>query len=135
MTRPTPLTLALALGLAFLATPALAANAEPQAAGAPAPAATAPRKIEGVVVQGKRRPRLTRCDDRDAACIAAVITELKTRYPEQLKVWCFRQKMDEMRGHMNAATLADPSDPAQGGAGYEVTKTPTIRMVCATAEK
>ena len=83
---------------------------------------------------GSVRPPLKKCGEKDAVCLAAVMTELKTRYPEQLKVWCFRQKMDEMRNHMNAAAMADPSDPAQGGAGYNVSQAAVIKTVCTQAK-
>ena len=86
-----------------------------------------------MVVEGKRRAPLKKCGEKDTVCLAAVMTELKTRYPEQLKVWCFRQKIDEMRNRMNAQVLADPGDPA-GGAGYNISQAAVIKTVCAEAK-
>ncbi|THD77002.1 MAG: hypothetical protein E7812_13645 [Phenylobacterium sp.] len=83
------------------------------------------------MVEGKRKP--PKCGAKDAVCIAAVITELKTRYPEQLKVWCFRQKMDEMRNALNAEAFAGPDNPG-GGASYNISQATVIKTVC-TATK
>jgi hypothetical protein len=118
------------LALALAAAPAAALAADPPAPAPPAAAAPAPpKKLEGVVVEGQRKP-FHKCSDRDAPCIAAVVAELKKRYPEQLKVWCFRQKMDEMRNAMNAEAYAGPYDP-NGGATAQFNRAPVIRQVCA----
>jgi hypothetical protein len=123
----------LLLALTLAAAPAAAPATDPPAPSA-APAASAPpKKLEGVVVEGQRKP-LHKCDSKDAPCIAAVVAELKKRYPEQLKVWCFRQKMDEMRDAMNMQTFASPSDPG-GGATAQFNRAPVIRQVCAPDPK
>ena len=88
----------------LIATPALAESAD-----SPAQPPATPKKLEGVVVTGKHKP-MRQCAEKDTACVQAVMTELKQRFPEQLKVWCFRQKMQEMRDSLNAATLY-PDDP------------------------
>ena len=125
----------LGLLLAACAMPTLADPAPPATAAAPDAAVPAqpPKKLEGVVVEGKRRQPTPKCGAKDAVCIAAVITELKTRYPEQLKVWCFRQKMDEMRNALNAEAFAGPNNPG-GDANYSIAQAKVIRTVCTTTK-
>jgi hypothetical protein len=77
--------LLLSLALATV-TGAARAQASPAAPAAQAPSAK-PKELEGVTVTG-RRPPTKSCSSRDDACIAAVVAELKARYPQELQKWC-----------------------------------------------
>jgi hypothetical protein len=109
---------ALVTGLAALML--IAAPAVARAADAPVP----PKKLEGVVVIGKPKP-MRQCAAKDTPCVEAVMAQLKQRFPEQLKVWCFRQKMQQMRDSLNAATLY-PDGPAT-----QLRQADVIKTVCA----
>ncbi|MBS0361147.1 MAG: hypothetical protein JSR98_07190 [Proteobacteria bacterium] len=75
--------------LLALALPALAqAQAQPTVdSTAPHVPAGASGTVSGVTVEGRKTPAKA-CGARDSTCIAAVVAELKARYPKQLQQWC-----------------------------------------------
>ena len=104
----------LAVAAAVLTVP-FAAMAQSPAPPAPLPA-TAPAKpgagahtVEGLTVTplSPSKP----CGSRDQQCIALVVAELKRRYPEQLKRFCFQRDMRAIRTQItNEDLLADLGD-------------------------
>jgi hypothetical protein len=83
------------------------------AAAAQAPPAT-PANVPGVTVTGKRLV-LKPCSERDKACIAAVIAELKARYPDQLASWCSTQDLVVMKKNLNPEMFTSDNLPALSG--------------------
>jgi hypothetical protein len=92
--------LAVFLVAALLAAPAaLAQPASAPAAPAaktPAPVPSDGHTVSGVTVEAPRLPT-KECNPRDRACINRVVAELRLRYPEQLKRFCFQREMRTMR--------------------------------------
>jgi hypothetical protein len=89
--------LALAAAILLAATTAGAQTASPAAAPS---APTAPKPAAGgVTVSGVTvTPSVPKpCGSRDKDCIATVVAELKTRYPEELKRFCFQRAMRSVR--------------------------------------
>jgi len=94
-----------------VAQPATTAQTAP--ATSPAPASTSPapipaagsRTLDGLTVVAPlpQKP----CSSRDKTCIAMVVAELKQRYPEQLKRFCFQRTMRSMRTQMVQDQLLD----------------------------
>ena len=107
----------------------------PPAGQTPPPPAKAPapgvKTVEGLTV----RPFPTKqCAPRDKACIAFVVAELKRRYPEQLRRFCFQRKMRAMRDTALFSDV-DPAsgEPAQLGASYRSAE--TLGAACAPDKK
>lgn len=80
-----------------------AAAAQTAAAGnaASTPAATAKPRADGDTLSGVTvTPLPTKpCGSRDTQCIAMVVAELKRRYPEQLKKFCFAEQTQAARNN------------------------------------
>ncbi|HEY8004577.1 MAG TPA: hypothetical protein VIE16_10135 [Phenylobacterium sp.] len=111
------------------------AASPPPAVQTPAPPGKAPatgaKTLEGLTV----RPIPKRgCLPRDKECIALVVAELKQRYPEQLKRFCFQR---EMRAMNNSVLFGDvdpaSGEPAQLGATYRPAD--ALRVACAPDKK
>ena len=86
-------------GAAQAQPPAAPAAAAAEAAPATKPASPGPKVVEGLTVVGKTAPAEP-CSSRDKDCIALVVAELKTRYPEQLKRFCFSREVRSVRSQM-----------------------------------
>ncbi|MBS0331607.1 MAG: hypothetical protein JSS35_02455, partial [Proteobacteria bacterium] len=66
----------------------------------------------------------------DKECIALVVAELKAKYPEQLKKFCFQSRMNVERQDMQA--LANGwCDNRENIAGCTHTVPPVIKLACA----
>jgi hypothetical protein len=71
----------------------------PSEAGLPVKArAAAGKTVDGltVVAPAVGKP----CGSRDRECVALVVAELKRRYPEELKRFCFQRQMRAMRSEV-----------------------------------
>jgi hypothetical protein len=123
----------LALAAAF-ALAAHGASAQPTTSAAATAAPTTPAAaksdttVSGVTV--KPLPR-KQCSPKDKDCIAMVMAELKDLYPEQLKKFCYQEKMNVMRQDMQANVNGWCGNPFRGSAAlchHEVS--PVIKQVC-----
>jgi hypothetical protein len=109
------------------APPAATMSAPPATAApaAPAPGAT----VSGVTVKGAPRKQ---CAPKDAECIAIVMAEVKELYPEQLKKFCYQQKMDVMRQDMQANIAGWCDGPGLGATAMcSHYVSPVVKKVCA----
>jgi hypothetical protein len=94
------------------AVPAATAEAKPPAGG---------NTVSSITVEGKANKPMTACSPRDKDCVAAIVAELKARYPQQLQKWCNhveeRAAMNSMmfmeinldRPHPNVAPYLPPA--------------------------
>jgi hypothetical protein len=110
---------ALFAGVAFAepatAPAATASAAQPSTAPTPAKASGVGAKtVEGLTVTGSAFPK-TECSSRDQACITMVVAELKRRYPERLKRFCFQRELRDMRNGTPAFGAEHP-----GGASLKI---------------
>jgi hypothetical protein len=127
---------ALALAVAVLAGAASAQAPGPTTPATPAgkPAPDKPgATVSGVTVQGGPRKQ---CAPKDKDCIALVMAQVKELYPEQLKQFCFQQKMDAMRQDMQANLAGWCNGP--GGGASEMCHhyvSPVVKQVCAPDAK
>jgi hypothetical protein len=124
----------LALAAALLTAAGSARARAPAATPAPAPAASsaAPTgaNISGVTVSPAPRKA---CAPKDKECIALVMAELKDLYPEQVKAFCFQQKMDVMQRDMQANMAGWCDDPKQGAAAIcNHYVPPVVKQLCAS---
>jgi hypothetical protein len=130
----------LALAAALIALAGVAA-AQPAAApqdtsAAPAAASKGGPTVSGVTVTPvPRKP----CKPKDTECIAIVMAQVKDLYPEQLKQFCFQQKMDVMRQDMQANIAGWCDGPGLGASEMcHHYMSPVVKKVCAappTAKK
>ena len=113
--------LATALLVLLLAAPAAAQPAKPASEGP---------TVSGVTVSpAPRKP----CAPKDKDCIALVVADLKRLYPEQLKTYCFQQKMTVLRRDMQAQAAGWCDGPI-GGASAICSHyvPPALKLACAT---
>lgn len=106
--------LAAALAASLACASAAAAQTAPPAPAPPA--AKAGSTVSGVTVEGRKSPPKA-CSSRDKACIAAVVAELKARFPKELQKWCdtveyraavTNMNIDEINGALNSpGTLSE----------------------------
>jgi hypothetical protein len=116
------LVLATALALVSGAAGAQAPTPSPTPVAKPA---SQDHTVSGVEVEAPPLPT-KECGARDKACIDVVIAELRTRYPAQLKRFCFQR---EMRALQNTAEFGGDS-PRDVGAYY--TTGAILKIACAT---
>jgi len=106
--------LALALAAVLMTPGAAAAQAVPPAEAAPATTPAPTPRPEGRTISGvtvSPAPASKPCGSRDKQCIDLVVAELKRRYPEQLKKFCFQRDMRAIRSRvLNDELLADIGD-------------------------
>jgi hypothetical protein len=117
--------------VALLAGTADAQQPSPQAASA-ATAPAAPDKSGTTVseVTVKPLPR-KQCSPKDKDCIALVMAEVKELYPEQLKAFCYQQKVDVMRQDMQASIAGWCNGPGQGASAIcSHYVSPVVKKVC-----
>jgi hypothetical protein len=118
--------LCMAAGSALAQAPAKTVAPSPSATPAPAGA-----NVSGVTVSPvPRKP----CAPKDKDCIAIVMAELKDLYPEQVKTFCFQQKMDVMQRDMQANMAGWCDDPKQGAAAIcNHYVPPVVKQLCASS--
>lgn len=92
------------------------------------PATPAARTLDSVTVVAPlpNRP----CSSRDKECIALVVAELKQRYPEQLKRFCFQRTMRTMRSN-----LLNDTDPMKSPFTAGFSAPPAMQVACAWDKK
>ncbi len=122
-----------------LAGPALAQSAPPAVEAAPvastppAAPAKAGTTVSGVTVTPSPRPKS--CSSRDKDCIALVVAELKERYPEELKKFCFGRQAQAVRTQFTNEQLLESlggNDPPVGTA-FGVNS--ALKAACASDKK
>jgi hypothetical protein len=100
--------------------------ASPPVAGAASHPVTDGHTVSGVTVTPAKPPEP--CSSRDKDCIALVVAKLKAQYPQELKTYCFRQRIQVQRQALNAQ---DMGMCRFGGAsvceGYLV---PALKLAC-----
>jgi hypothetical protein len=86
--------------------------------------------VSGVTV--KPLP-LKPCAPKDKDCAAYVMAQLKEFYPEQLKQFCFQQKVEAMRRDMQATIAGWCDSPGRGATAMcSHYVAPAIKQVCAS---
>ncbi|WP_372785863.1 hypothetical protein [Phenylobacterium sp.] len=118
------------LAVLLAAALAVAGSAAAQTPSPALPPAKA-KVLEGVTVTGKR-PQTKPCKPRDAGCVAMVVAELKTRYPEKLGVWCMQQTNIAMDRAVHADWYGTSGLPPST-AGTSVAK--VVQQACAPDKK
>lgn len=112
------------IAAAFVAAGALAASATWAQTSTPAKPAPETHTVTGVTVEAPKLPT-KECSPKDKACINLVIAELKLRYPEQLKRFCFAREMRGLRNEMAFGA----EDATQSGTDYSIG--PSLKLACA----
>jgi hypothetical protein len=117
-----------AAGSALAQAPAATPAPSAPPASSPAPAGA---NVSGVTVSPvPHKP----CAPKDKDCIAIVMAELKDLYPEQVKTFCFQQKMDVMQRDMQANMAGWCDDPKQGAAAIcNHYVPPVVKQLCASS--
>jgi hypothetical protein len=127
--------LALAAALTLLVGAAGAQPAPPAETASTAPATAPPAAgkpgptVSGVTVTPLPRKQ---CSPKDKECIALVMAQVKDLYPEQLKQFCFQQRMGVLRQDMQANIAGWCNGP--GGGASEICHhyvSPVVKQVCA----
>jgi hypothetical protein len=138
---PVAAAMTLLAGVAAAQAPAPAPAPEPTqipgAEAAPSPTPTAKPKTGGSTVSGLTvmpLPKKT-CSSRDKDCIAMVVAELKERFPEELKKFCFEEQTKQARTQFVNDQLLDSLNSNNPPPPMSFQISPVLKTACATDKK
>ncbi|HLZ75954.1 hypothetical protein [Phenylobacterium sp.] len=129
--------IALLAGAAAAQTPAPPPTQIPGAEAPSAHVAAARPKAGGETVSGVTvMPLPTKaCAARDKDCIAMVVAELKQRFPEELKRFCFEEHTKQARTQFVNDQLLDSLNSNNPPPPTSFQVSPVIKTACATDKK
>ena len=91
------------------------AKADPSTDARTPPTKSEANTVTSLTVEGRKVPSRS-CGARDDACVAAVVAELKARYPTQLQKWCDHV---QERAAMTDLMFARAADSSSDGHPHE----------------
>ena len=120
------------------AAPAQAASpAAPPIISTPAPPASSARAPAGDTVSGVTVSPFPKkaCSSRDRDCIAMVVAELKQRFPEELKKFCFAEQTSAVRTQIVNEQLRESLGGNNPSIPISSEVSPIIKTACASDPK